>query len=108
MRVLTVEAVYQNGVLIPVVDIPLRDKERIRLRIERSPDSTRDESQNAINLRGVWRGHLTAADREEDWVSDTVAAVRRQSGRKVEGLAQDIHEVLPAALQALSVVEART
>jgi len=94
MNVLTVEAVYQNGVLKPTIDIPLRDNERIRLRIERSPDNIREQAQNIVNLRGVWRDYLTTADRKEDWVSDTVAAIRRESGRKVERLAQEIDEAL--------------
>ncbi len=94
MNVLTVEAVYQNGVLKPTVDIPLRENERIRLRIERSPDDIREEAQNIVNLRGVWKGYLTTADRKEDWVSDTVAAIRHESGRKVKRLAQEIDEAL--------------
>ena len=83
MNVLTVEAVYRSGVLKPTIDIPLRENERIRLRIERSPDNIREEAQNIVNLRGVWKSYLTTADRKEDWVSDTVAAIRRESGRKV-------------------------
>jgi len=94
MNVLTVEAIYQDGVLKPTIDIPLRENERIKLRIERSPDNIREEARNIVNLRGVWEGYLTAADRKEDWVPDTVAAIRRESGRKVERLAQEIDEAL--------------
>ena len=94
MNMLTVEAVYQNGMLKPTTDIPLRENERIRLRIERSPDNIREEARNIVNLRGIWKGHLTTADMEGDWVSDTVAAIRRESGRKVHWLAQEIDEAL--------------
>ena len=94
MNVLTVEAIYQNGMIKPLTELHLRENERIRLRIEHRPDSIQEETRNIIHLRGIWKDRLTAADKKEDWVSDTVAAIRRESGQKVERLAREIDEAL--------------
>ena len=34
---ITIEATYENGVLVPVQPLDLADHERVRLRVERSP-----------------------------------------------------------------------
>ena len=94
MDLLTVEAIYQDGIIKPLTDLHLRENERIRLRIERRPGSIQKETRNIVHLHGVWKDRLTAADKKEDWVSDTVAAIRRESGQKVERLALKIDEAL--------------
>ncbi len=94
MDLLTVEAIYQDGIIKPLTDLHLRENERIRLRIERRPGNIQKETRNIVHLRGVWKGHLTAADKEEDWVSDTVAAIRRESAQRVKHLALSIDEAL--------------
>ncbi len=79
MNTLTVEAIYQDGVIKPMIDIPLRENERIKIQIEREPDSIREKLPHIVHLRGIWKDYLTASDKEEDWVSNTVAAIRRES-----------------------------
>ncbi|HEY66639.1 MAG: hypothetical protein DRI79_04675 [Chloroflexi bacterium] len=94
MDLLTVEAIYQNGMIKPLTALHLRENERIRLRIERRHASAQEEARNIINLRGIWKDRLTAAEREEDWVSTTVATIRRESAHRVEQLAREIDEAL--------------
>jgi predicted DNA-binding antitoxin AbrB/MazE fold protein len=90
MSTLTVEAIYQGGVIKPITRVPLRENERLKLRIERRLDL---QTPNTIHLRGIWKSHLTAADKG-DWVSDTVATIRRESGEKVARLAREIEDAL--------------
>jgi len=97
IKTLTVEAIYQNGVIRPVIDIPLRENERIRVQIERRPDSVQEKIRRIVHLRGIWKNYLSAAEEEGDWVSDTIAAIRRESNRKVEQLAHEIDEALSNA-----------
>ena len=94
MNVLTMEAIYQDGIIKPLTDPHLRENERIRLRIERHPDGVQEKTRNIIHLRGIWKDHLTAADKKEDWVSDTIAVIRRESAQKIEQLALSIDEAL--------------
>ena len=95
MNLLTVEAIYQDGIIKPLRDLHLRENERVRLQIERRPDSIRrEETRNIVHLRGIWKDHLTAADKKQDWVSDTVAAIRRESAQKIEMLVLSIDEAL--------------
>ena len=79
MRPLTVEAVYQNGMIKPLTDLHLRENERIRLRIERCPGDTKETTRNIVHLRGIWKDRLTAAEKKADWVSDSVANRPRKS-----------------------------
>jgi predicted DNA-binding antitoxin AbrB/MazE fold protein len=94
---LTVEAIYQAGVIIPMIDIPLQENERIKIRIERRPDRIQEEPRHIVHLRGIWKDYLTAADKEEDWVCSTVAAIRCGSNLKVEQLVCEIDEALSDA-----------
>ena len=96
INTLTIEAIYRDGVIKPVTDVPLRENERIRVQIERRPDTIQEKPRRIVRLRGVWKDYLTAAD-EEDWVSETVAVVRRESSHKVEQLAHELDEALPNA-----------
>ncbi len=93
MNPLTVEAIYQNGIIKPLTALRLQENEHIRLRIERHPDNTQEEIRNIVHLRGIWKDHLTAADKE-DWVSDTIAAIRRESAQEIERLASATDEAL--------------
>jgi len=94
MNLLTVEAIYQNGIIKPLTDLHLGENERIRLQIERRPGNIQEETWNIVHLRGIWKDCLTTADKKDDWVSDTVAAIRRESAQKVEQLALSVDEAL--------------
>ncbi len=98
MDLLTVEAIYQDGIIKPLTDLHLRENERIRLRIERHPDNFQEETRNIAHLRGIWKDYLTAAEKNEDWVSETVSAIRRESARKVEQLALQLALSIDEAL----------
>lgn len=98
MNTMTVEAIYQNGVIKPMIDIPLRENERIKIQIERIPDSIPEKPRNVVRLHGIWKEYLTAADtKEEDWVSNTVAAIRCESSQRIEQLAREIDKALSDA-----------
>jgi len=92
MRLLTVEAIYQNGIIKPLTALRLRENERIKLQIERRPDDTQETTRNIVHLHGIWKDHLTAADKKENWVSDTVASIRRESAQKIKELALSIDD----------------
>lgn len=91
---MTVEAIYRNGMIKPLVDLHLRENERVRLRIERRSANDQKATRNIAHLRGIWKGHLTAAEKEGNWVSDTVAAIRRESDQKIAKLALSIDKAL--------------
>ena len=97
MNILTTEATYQNGVIKPRTALPLQENERIRIQIERRPDVVQQKLSKVVRLRGIWKGYLTTTEKEEDWVSDTVAAIRRESSQGIERLAREIDEALPRA-----------
>jgi hypothetical protein len=80
MSILTTEATYQHGVIEPSTALPLQENERIWIQIERRPDVVQKLSK-VVRLRGIWKGYLTTAEKEEDWVSDTVAAIRHESSQ---------------------------
>jgi predicted DNA-binding antitoxin AbrB/MazE fold protein len=79
---MTVDAIYQNGIIKPLTALRLRENEQIKLRIERSPDHSQEKIQHTVHLRGIWKHTLTGE--KEDWVSDTIAAIRQESSQKVE------------------------
>jgi predicted DNA-binding antitoxin AbrB/MazE fold protein len=53
---ITIEATYENGVLVPVEPLELADHERVRLTVERSPGPSAVE---AVRRR---RGHRIQVD----------------------------------------------
>jgi predicted DNA-binding antitoxin AbrB/MazE fold protein len=97
INTLTVEAIYQNGVIKPIIDIPLQENEQIRIQIERKLASAPDKAWRIVHLRGIWKNYLSAEEEEGDWVFDTIAAIRHESNRKVEKLAHEIGEALSNA-----------
>ena len=97
MNILTTEAVYQDGVIKPRTALPLQENERIRIQIERRPGVVQEKPSKVVRLRGIWKGYLTTTENEEDWVSDTVAAIRRESSQGIERLAREIDEGLSNA-----------
>lgn len=97
MNILTTEAIYQNGVIKPTTSIPLRENERIRIQIERRAGDSPEKVVNVVHLRGIWKDYLTATEKEGDWVSDTVTAIRREPNQRIERLAREIDKALPDA-----------
>ena len=52
----TIEATYENGVLVPVQPLDLADHERVRLTVERST------GPSAVEAVRWWRGHRIQID----------------------------------------------
>ena len=56
--ILTVEAVYENGVLKPAQALPLREREKVRITVER-PGNPVDETYGMLR----WTGDVETLDR---------------------------------------------
>ena len=54
----TIEAIYQNGVLVPVQELDLAEHERVRLTVERVPVP----GPAAVEAVRWWREHRIKAD----------------------------------------------
>jgi predicted DNA-binding antitoxin AbrB/MazE fold protein len=44
----TIEAIYTNGVLKPMVELPLKDNQRVRLTVETIDDTSNDDREAAV------------------------------------------------------------
>lgn len=94
METITADAIFQNGMIRVLTEVPLRENEKIRLQIERRSRSTRKYSRNIVHLRGIWKNHLTATEKEEDWVSETLAVLRRESSERIAQAASEVNKAL--------------
>jgi predicted DNA-binding antitoxin AbrB/MazE fold protein len=47
----TIEAIYTDGVLKPTVDLPLRDKQRVRLTVEAIDEISNDREAAVARLK---------------------------------------------------------
>jgi predicted DNA-binding antitoxin AbrB/MazE fold protein len=97
METITADAIYQNGMIKVLTEVPLEENERIRLQIERDPRKARKRSRNLIRLHGIWKSHLAASEKNEDWVSATLTEVRRQSSEKIAQTMSEIEKALQDA-----------
>ena len=88
---MVVKAVYADGVFRPIVTVDLADGEWVELEITRPSQQRRE--RKAVSLQGIWKAHLRPADRG-DWVSDTIAEIRRESAEKLDRLAREGSENL--------------
>ncbi len=84
-----VKAIYQNGVFKPVTSVDLTEGEWVDLKIIR-PSLQRP--RNIVSLRGIWREHARS-EGDEDWVSETIAEIRRTSAEKLERLARELSDI---------------
>ena len=80
---MVVKAVYAHGVFRPIMTVDLADGEWVELEITRPSQQRR--KRKAVSLQGIWKAHLRPTDRG-DWVSDTIAEIRRESGEKDEAI----------------------
>jgi predicted DNA-binding antitoxin AbrB/MazE fold protein len=87
---MVVEALYHDGILKPVKPIDLADGEWVELEITRRRPS---KPANVVSLKGIWSRHIQSAD-EGDWVSDTIAEIRRETNLKLDRLAAELSEAL--------------
>lgn len=87
---MVVEALYHDGILKPVKPIDLADGEWVELEITRRRPV---KPANVISLKGMWSQHIQSAD-EGDWVSDTIAEIRRETNLKLERLVAEMGEAL--------------
>lgn len=85
---MVVEALCHGGLLKPVKPIDLADGEWVELEITRPLPS---KPANVVSLNGIWRQQIQSAD-EGDWVSDTIAQIRRESNLKLDRLAVELSE----------------
>jgi predicted DNA-binding antitoxin AbrB/MazE fold protein len=61
---LTVEAVYENGVLKPAQPLPLKEHERVRVTVQVEPSVAR-ESAGMLRWRGDWETLRRLAEDDE-------------------------------------------
>lgn len=87
---MVVKALYHDGLLKPVQPIDLTDGEWVELEITRRLPS---KPANVVSLKGIWSQHIQSTD-EGDWVSDTIAQIRRETDRKLDRLAAELSEAL--------------
>ena len=84
-----VKAIYQNGVFKPITPLDLTEGEWVDLKIIRpSPQRPR----KVVSLQGIWREHARS-EGDEDWVSETIAEIRRTSAEKLERLARELSDI---------------
>jgi len=60
----TVEAIYQGGVIKPLTPLDLRENERIRIRIERKP---LPKATPAASLHGAFPELAAISDEDIEW-----------------------------------------
>ncbi len=70
-----VKAIYQDGVFKPVTPVDLTEGEWVDLEIVRSSPQ---RPRKVVSLQGIWREHARS-EGDEDWVSETIAEIRRTS-----------------------------
>ncbi len=87
---MVVKALYHDGLLKPVKPIDLTDGEWVELEITRRLPA---KPANVISLKGIWSRHIQPTD-EGDWVSATIADIRRETNLKLERLAAELSEAL--------------
>ncbi len=87
---MVVRAIYQDGVLKPIVPLDMTDGERVDLQIIRS---SRRQERNVVSLQGIWKDGPRPKD-QGDWVTETVTEIRRESAGKLYRLAQELSENL--------------
>ncbi|NOX60906.1 MAG: DUF104 domain-containing protein [Chloroflexi bacterium] len=97
MKTITAEAIFQDGVIKVLTEVPLEENERIKLQIERAPHRAQRSSRNLLHLRGIWKEHLRTHEKDEDWVSTTLAEIRRESSERIVRTASEIEKVLQNA-----------
>lgn len=85
-----VEALYHDGLLKPVKPIDLADGEWVELEITRRRPA---KPVNVVSLKGIWSQHIQSTG-EGDWVSDTIAEIRRETNLKLDRLAAELSEAL--------------
>jgi predicted DNA-binding antitoxin AbrB/MazE fold protein len=85
---MVLKAVYQDGVFKPIMPVDLADGEWVELEIVRS---RRLGGGKIVSLQGVWKEYLRPEDRG-DWVSETIAEIRRGSTEKLQRLARELGE----------------
>ncbi len=56
---ITIEATYENGVLVPIQRLELAEHERVRLTVERPPAPT------ALEIVRSWRGNRIQIDPDD-------------------------------------------
>lgn len=87
---MVVKALYHDGLLKPVNPIDLTDGEWVELEITRRLPA---KPANVVSLRGIWSQHIQSTE-EGDWVSATIADIRRETNLKLERLAAELSEAL--------------
>lgn len=60
----TVEAIYQSGVIKPLTPLDLRENERIKIQIEREP---LPKARPAASLRGAFPELAAISDEDIEW-----------------------------------------
>jgi predicted DNA-binding antitoxin AbrB/MazE fold protein len=61
---ITIEAVYENGVLKPVQPLPLKEQQRVQVTVRVKPSAAR-ESAGMLRWRGDWETLRRLAEEDE-------------------------------------------
>jgi predicted DNA-binding antitoxin AbrB/MazE fold protein len=91
MDTYVIEAIYQNGVIRPLTDLPLLENERLKVSIERQSSGPTNGHSRIIQLRGIWKDYLSQAEKDSDWVSETISDLRKSSANKLSTLLDELN-----------------
>jgi predicted DNA-binding antitoxin AbrB/MazE fold protein len=63
-----IEAIFENGIFKPLSELPLKNRQRVRIEILSEEDESSVESQKKVLLKfaGVGKSHLTDVARDHD------------------------------------------
>ena len=90
--VVTVKAIYQDGVFKPLEAPNVPDNQEVELEIKwLAPPAAVEGPKSFASLRGVW-SHLPMPD--EDEVNRILGENRAESNRKLERIARELNEEL--------------
>jgi predicted DNA-binding antitoxin AbrB/MazE fold protein len=90
MDTYVVEAIYQNGVIRPLTNLPLLESERLKVSIERQSSRPVNGRLRIIQLRGIWKDHLSQVEKDSDWVSEAISDLRKSSTNKLSTLLEEL------------------
>lgn len=92
MATYVIEAIYQDGVIKPLVGLPLSENERLKVSIEQLSSGTVNGHPHIIKLRGIWKNHLSQVEKDSDWVSEAISNVRKSSTTKLSRLLEELND----------------
>jgi|Deesub1362B_J571_1020462.scaffolds.fasta_scaffold27274_2 predicted DNA-binding antitoxin AbrB/MazE fold protein len=97
MPVITVEAIYKDGVLKPKTKLDLPEGTSVEVTVTMLPMQPVSESPFA-SLRGIWHFQYPISDRTgcNDLIKPIIHEIRAESSRKLDRMVLELKEALEA------------